>query len=214
MLWLKVDKMAILSGGIMKNKIKFDGMLMATFLTTIFYSSTYPYIHKEVMVEATDSFIALNQIINCISIVIFGYVWNKKSNALFKFYPAFCILESLLGILTTSFAILTNNILAYYLLDTFVFAIVTRNICCGGVKLRATRYNTEEKREHFDNNNNSVASVATIIGSVIAMFLNLNFAVMLCIATFGNIIDNIFYIFIFYQTKKGDVRHKKNTNII
>lgn len=178
-------------------------MLVATFLTTIFYSSTYPYIHKEVIVAATDSFIALNQIINCISIVIFGYVWNKKSNVLFRFYPAFCILESLLGILTTSFAILTNNILAYYLLDTFVFAIVTRNICCGGVKLRAKRYNTEEKREHFDNNNNSVASIATIIGSIIAMFLNLNFATMLCIATFGNMIDNIFYIFIFYNTKKG-----------
>ena len=28
-------------------RIKIDGMLMATFLTTLFYASTYPYIHKQ-----------------------------------------------------------------------------------------------------------------------------------------------------------------------
>lgn len=33
----------------MKMRYKIDGMLIATFLTTIFYSSTYPYIHKELM---------------------------------------------------------------------------------------------------------------------------------------------------------------------
>lgn len=189
----------------MKMRYKIDGMLIATFLTTIFYSSTYPYIHKEVMTVATDSFIALNQIINCVSIIVFGYLWNKKSDKLFKFYSIFCVLESMLGIMTTIFAIVTKNIIAYYLLDTFVFAIVTRNICCGGVKLRAIRYNSEEKREHFDNNNNSVSSLATILGSIIAMFLNLDFSTMLCIATFGNMIDNIFYIFIFNNTNK--VKH-------
>ena len=84
----------------MKMKYKIDGMLIATFLTTIFYSSTYPYIHKEVMTVATDSFIALNQIINCVSVIVFGYLWNKKSDKLFKFYPIFCILESMLGIMS------------------------------------------------------------------------------------------------------------------
>ena len=157
---------------------------------------------------ATDNFIALNQIINCISVVIFGWLWNKKSEKLFNFYPVFCVLETTLGIMTTAYAIITHNIIAYYLLDTFVFAIVTRNICCGGVKLRAIRYNSEEKREHFDNNNNSASSIATIIGSIIAMFLNLDFAIMLCIATFGNAIDNIFYIFIFLKTK--NIRRSQN----
>lgn len=182
---------------------------MATFLTTIFYSSTYPYIHKEVMMVASDSLIALNQIINCISIIICGWIWNNKSEKLFCFYPVYCVLETVLGIITTIYAIATGNIIAYYLLDTIVFAVVTRNICCGGVKLRAIRYNTEEKREHFDNNNNSVSSFATILGSVIAMFLNLDFKIMLCIATFGNMIDNVFYIFIFYHTK--ECRKGENT---
>lgn len=43
-----------------KTKIHIDGMLLATFLTTIFYSSTYPFIRKEVMTVATDSLISLN----------------------------------------------------------------------------------------------------------------------------------------------------------
>lgn len=188
-------------------KFHIDGMLLATFLTTIFYSSTYPFIHKEVITIATDTFIALNQIINCISVILFGYMWNKKSEKLFRFYPIYCVLETMLGIITTVFAITTRNILAYYMLDTIVFSVITRNICCGGVKLRAIRYNSEEKREHFDNNNNSVSSLATILGSVIAMFLNLNFETMICIATFGNAIDNMFYIFIFYRTRK-QVKHE------
>ena len=180
-----------------KTRMHIDGMLLATFLTTIFYSSTYPYIHKEVMTVASDSLIALNQIINCVSVIVCGWIWNKKSERLFRFYPVFCVTETTLGIMTTIFAITTRNILAYYVLDTIVFAVVTRNICCGGVKLRAIRYNSEEKREHFDNNNNSVSALATILGSVIAMFLDLNIETMLSIATFGNAIDNIFYIFIF-----------------
>ena len=186
----------------MKKRINIDGMLLATFLTTIFYSSTYPYIHKEVMMVASNTLIAFNQIINCISVIICGWLWNKVSEKLFEYYPVYCVLETVLGILTTTFAIITHNIVTYYLLDTFVFAIVTRNICCGGIKLRAIRYQTEEKREHFDNNNNSVSSLATIIGSVIAIFLKLNFATMLCLATFGNMIDNVFYIFIFIKTKQ------------
>lgn len=185
----------------MKNKI--DGMLLATFLTTIFYSSTYPYIHKEIMTVASDTLIAINQIINCVSIIIFGTLWNKKSDKLFQYYPLFCVLESVLGLSTTIFAMTTKNIIAYYVLDTVIFAVVTRNICCGGVKLRAIRYSSEKERECFDNNDNSSYSFATILGSIIAIFLKLDFNTMLCIATFGNMIDNIFYIFIYFNTKKN-----------
>lgn len=185
-----------------EKRINIDGMLLATFLTTIFYSSTYPYIHKQIMTVTSDSLIALNQIINCVSIIIFGLIWNNKSEKLFKYYPVFCIVETLLEIATTIYAIISHNMINYYILDTIVFAVVTRNICCGGVKLKAIKYNSEEEREHFDNNNNSAYSLATIIGSIIAMFLKLDFVKMLCLATFGNMIDNIFYINIFMKTKQ------------
>lgn len=184
-------------------KVNFDGILLATFLTTLFYSSTYPYIHKQVMTVASDDFIAINQIVDCLSIVLFGAIWNRLSDKLFKYYPAFCVAESILGILTSIYATVSNDVVGYYLLDTFVFALITRNICCGGVKLRAIRYKTEKAREKFDNNNNSMAAIATIVGSFIAMILSLDFAAMLWIATFGNMIDNIFYIFIYYKTQNA-----------
>lgn len=185
----------------MRNK-KVDGMIVATFLTTVFYSSAYPYIHKEIIMSISDQLIALNQIINCLSVVIFGILWNKYSDKLFIHYPTFCILETILNVGSTIWAIAARNLAAYYMIDTIIFAIVTRNICCGGVKLRALRYASENEREHFDNNNNSASAIASILGSLIAMVLELNFEVMLCIATFGNVIDNIFYFFIYKSTTK------------
>lgn len=179
----------------MKHK-KIDGMLAATFLTTIFYSATYPYIHKEIMSVANENLIAINQIINCISIVFFGYIWNKTSK-LFDYYHILCIAETLLGICSSLIATLTGNIIAYYIIDTLIFSIVTRNIICGGNKLRAMRYRSEADREHFDNNNLSANATATIIGSVVAMVLKLDFIKMLWIATLGNAVDNIFYIAIY-----------------
>lgn len=107
-------------------------MLLATLLTTLFYSATYPYIHKEIVSNVSDSIIALNQIINCISIIVYGRVWNKQSDRLFKFYPIFCILETALSIGSAIWAIMSGDIIAYYIVDTLIFAIVTRNICCGG----------------------------------------------------------------------------------
>lgn len=114
-----------------KTKKRIDGMLVATFLTTIFYSATYPYIHKEVLANVSDSVIALSQIVNCLSIVVLGSSWNKKSEKLFKYYPGFCVGETILGICSTVWATTTDNIMAYYIIDTLIFAIVTRNICCG-----------------------------------------------------------------------------------
>ena len=183
-------------------KIRIDGMLLATLLTNLFYSATYPYIHKQVMECVSDSIIALNQIINCLSIIIIGAIWNRKSKKLFNLYPLYCVLETMVGIVTTVYVIISKNIVVYYILDTLVFAIITRNIICGGIKLRAIRYDTEDKREHFDNNNNSMSAIATILGSVIAMFLTLNFNTMIILATIGNCIDNIFYIMIWYKTNK------------
>lgn len=181
-----------------RGRVKVDGMLTATFLTTLFYSSTYPYIHKEIISNVSDNFIAVNQIINCLSIVVFGLIWNKKKS-LFKFYPLFCILETVLGVSTTVYALLSKNIVCYYILDTLVFSLITRNIICGGARLRAMRYKTEDERAKFDNNDNSAMAAATIIGSLIAMILKLDFNAMLIIATFGNIIDNIFYINIYIK---------------
>lgn len=190
-------------------QIKFDGMILATLICTTFYSTSYPFIHKQIMYYTSDNLIALNQIINCVSIVLFGFIWNKTKR-LFNLYPALCIIEGILSIGSTIFAITTHNIVAYYIIDTLIFSIVTRNICCGGIKLRAMRYNTEEQRERYDNNNNSANAIGTIVGSCLAMILDLNFEVMLIIATIGNTADNIFYICIYYNERKKISESKIN----
>lgn len=189
-------------------KIKIDGMLVATFLTTMFYSATYPYIHKEIMANVTDTLIAVNQIINCVSIILWGWVWNRYKK-LFSVYAKICILETALSISSMILVITTHNIVNYYIIDTLIFSIVTRNIVCGGIRLKCMRYQTEEERERFDNNNNSMSAVATILGSLLAIIIDLSFPVMIILATIGNAIDNVFYIFIY----RNSVKHEENENV-
>ena len=124
------------------------------------------------------------------------------------YYRQYCVLETLATIFCTILCINTNNIIVYYILDTLFFCLITRNIICGIIKLTANRYKDEKERVIFDNNNNIAASVATIIGSLIAMILKLDFNIMLIIATIGNAIDNIFYIVIYTkQKRKNDKLH-------
>lgn len=186
-----------------RNVKKIDGMILATFLSTIFYSATYPFIHKEIVSIASESLIAVVQIINCISIVIYGWIWNKTSK-LFKYYQVLCVIETLLSITSSLIATFTGNVIAYYVIDTLIFSVITRNIICGGTKLRAMRYKTETEREHFDNSNSSANAVATIIGSALAMILKLDFIPMLWIATVGGAIDNIFYIAIYRKERESN----------
>lgn len=184
----------------------FDGMLLATFFTTLFYSATYPFIYKRIMSDPrmTEDFVALQQILNCLSVIVFSYIWEKKTDKLFKYYREFCIAEMFTTTSITIYCLATDNIVGYYILDSIGFALITRQIICGGIKLRANRYNTEQKRVSFDNKNNMFGSAATIIGSLLAMVLSLDFEIMLILATIGNAIDNIFYIIIYTnQTRKN-----------
>lgn len=191
-------------------KFKVDSMLLCTFICTTLYSATYPYIYKLVIAAISDRLLAVNQIVECMSIVFFGEVW-KRNKKFFKYYPVLCIIETIASIGLAVYTVITQNMVGYYILNTLIYALITRNIICGGIKLKALRYSTEETRERFDNNNNSVSSIATILGSLIAMVLNLNFSSMIIIAILGNTIDNIFYIYIYKcetgYAKDGSDRH-------
>ena len=180
------------------SRLKIDKMLLAAFLSTLFYSATYPYIHKIVVTQVSNTYLAINQIINCVSIIIYTQVYNRFSDKLFKYFPMQCLLETTIGICTTAFAIITGNIKAYYMLDTLVFAAITRGIICGETKLEVLVYNTEKKREQYDNNLCAANATATIIGSTVAMFMTLNINAMLILSTIGNAIDNIIYIIIYH----------------
>lgn len=161
-----------------------DAMLMATFFAQCFYSATYPYIYQQIMSSITGEIVACNQIVNCISVIIFSALWNRLSDKLFPFYAVLCVLECLTGLCTSLYVTFQpDNVLMYYVLDTLLFCLITRNIICGGVRLRAMCYPTEQQREHFDNSNNAVSAAATIIGSAAALFLHLDFVHMIWLAS-------------------------------
>ena len=184
-------------------RVKIDGMLLSTFLTTLFYSATYPYIHKYIVSIIPDSFLAGQNIICCLSIIVFGHLWNKYPEALFSKFPMLCIVEFVSTAISAAVVLITNNVNAYFVLDTLFFALISRNIICGAIKLKARRYTAETDRTEFDNKDNSMCAIATIIGSLVAMVLSLDFHIMIILASVGNLIDNVFYITIYYSTKKA-----------
>ncbi len=194
-------------------KIKsIDLMLLSTFLCTIFYTSTYPIIYKTIMSTIHKNFISINQIVACCSIILFNSIWNKHSNKLFKYFPALCALEMVCTLIVTIYISISKaSITSFYILDTLIFVIVTRNIICGGSRLKALKYSTPSKREKFDNNNSSYASLATIIGASISIALKMDFITMLWIAAFGNCIDNVLYMIIYKNLVKGD-KNEENIN--
>ena len=180
-----------------------DAMLLATFFADCFYSATYPYIYKQILAGISSDAVAAQQIVNCISVILFSTLWNKFSDSFFPSYAVLCVLECLAGLCMSLYVTFhPENLLMYYILDTTLFCLITRNIICGGTKLRAMRYPTEQQREHFDNQNNAVSAAGTLIGSAAAFFLHLDFVPMVWLATFGNMIDNIFYICIFLKQRK------------
>lgn len=156
----------------------------------------------------TEPLVALLQIIDCFSILIFSYIWNKKTDKMFKYYREYCVIETIVTILATTYCLLSGNIVSYYILNGVIFSLITRQIICGGIKLRAQRYNTEDKRTNYDNKNNMASSAATIIGSLLAIVLKLDFSIMLIISTIGNVIDNIFYIIIYTKQIKQNKEEK------
>ena len=101
-------------------KIKLDGMLLGALFATIFYSASYPCIHKVIMENVSDKLIALSQITNCLSIVFFGFIWNRQK-ILFRYFPIFCFCEIISTFSLTIYVINTNDIRAYYIADTLIF---------------------------------------------------------------------------------------------
>ena len=137
--------------------------------------------------------VALNSIIICIAGVIFPMIWNKHSK-LYNTYGYLLLIE-VIGYITIGTLICTNLIgnLSYYLLDTFLFAIISKNIICGGNKLRAMRYNSEKTREQYDNNANIVANFSSLLGFGISFLVTIPVNISFVLITFGVCIDNIFY---------------------
>lgn len=178
-------------------------MLIASFVSTLFYSASYPYIYAETIKAVSKHYISFEQFVSCVGVVTIGTLWNRYSNKLFKHYAKFLTAEIAADVFLFAHVIVTGNIKFYFLLNVVIYSVITKNLCCGGVKMRALVHNTEESRERYDNNSNSVNAVATIIGTIAAAVLPFSLTALFILALIGNTVDNIFYYYIYSKVVKS-----------
>lgn len=185
-------------------------MLLANLISTLFYSASYPYIYAELMKCVTQGYIGFEQIVSCVSTIIFGTLWNKYSSKLFSYYRQILLLEIIFDIILFTDVIIRNDLKFYFVLNVLIFAIITRNLCCGNIKMRAKVNPTEELRERYDNNANSICSGATILGTALALMFSFNLRTLFVLALIGNTIDNFFYLYIYNQIQKSESENDKS----
>lgn len=145
--------------------------------------------------------ISLNSICICIAGIVFPLLWNKNSDKLYKRYGALCTLETLLYIsICILFLISFLSPKAYYILDTMFFCLVTKNMICGGNKLRAKRYNNEKDREEYDNNAQFASNVSSLIGFSISLITSIPVNIGFILITIGICSDNFLYYHVWKES--------------
>ena len=171
-----------------------DKVIIANFLSNLFYSASYPAVHSYLMKTVGQRMISVNSLFACIGGIILPIIWNKYSDKLYKKYGAMLVTECIIYILIL-IMLLTNRmgLITYYILDTIFFALVTKSIICGGNKLRAKRYSNEADRVKYDNNSQMASNISKIIGFGISAIFTLSMKQAFVLSTIGICIDNIFF---------------------
>lgn len=178
-------------------------MLISNLISTLFYAMSYPYIYAETLKAVSKPYITFEQIVSCIGVIVFGTVWNRHGDKLFKHYRLILTLEVLADVFLFTHVLITGNLKFYFVLNVIIFATITKNLCCGGIKMRALVHPNENDRERYDNNANTVNSIATLSGATISLIFAFNLTTMFVFALIGNIIDNFFYLYI-YNKLQGE----------
>ena len=186
-------------------------MLLANFLSSLFYSMSYPYIYAETLKVVSTYYISFEQIITCISTVIFSVAWNRAGDKFFKHYRKIMIAEIIADVILFADVIIRGNLKFYFLLNVIIFAAITKNLSCGGIRMRAKVNPTEKQREAYDNNSNTVYALSTLAGTVIATIALPKINTLFFLALIGNTVDNFLYLYIYQKIKEtGDTNGGKN----
>lgn len=172
-------------------------MLFTNFICNIFYSMSYPYIYSEMMKVVSRSYVSGEQIVTCLGVVLFGILWNKKGDFLYKHYLKIVTLEIFADTFLFVNVLITGDLKFYFILNILINAFITRNMVNGCIRLRAKVHPDEKSRECYDNNYNIMNSIATLIGSGTALLIDMNITVLFIVALIGNIFDNFCYYYIY-----------------
>lgn len=178
-------------------------MLTANFISTLFYAASYPYIYAEMMKVIPQLYISIEQLLACIGTIVFCRVWNRYGDRLFRYYRLILWAEMTADVILFADVLIRRDLSFYFLLNVIIYASITRNLCCGGTKMRAIVNPTERLREQYDNNSNIVNSAATILGAGFAALFPQSLTVLFILALIGNVSDNLFYLYIYHKLTGG-----------
>ena len=130
---------------------KFDLLIISSIASNLFYSLSYPIVHTYLMSFVDSRTVSICSLMSCVIVALVNKLWLRYSKKLYKYFKHLLIIETIVYSILVGM-ILSNSIspYTYYIFDTLLFATITNNIICGGVKLKSLRYQGEE-REKFDN---------------------------------------------------------------
>lgn len=136
-------------------------MLTTNLICNLFYALSYPYIYAEMMKVVDRFYISGEQIVTCLGVIIFGVLWNKVGDFLYKHYLWVVTAEIIADLIMFTHVLITGDLKFYFVLNVLIYALITRNMANGGIRLRAKVHPDEKSRERYDNNCNIVNSIAT-----------------------------------------------------
>lgn len=187
---------------LLKKNSKYDALLLAGLTSNLFYSMSYPIVHTICIKDLSSNLLSFTSLLSCILAIILSQAWLKYSDKLYKTFGISLLLEGILyAILLVLFLSNKMTPAMYYVWDSIIMAIITRNIISGGNRLKAMRYRHEE-REIFDNKSTLYCNISCVIGfgfsSIITLSTNMAFILM----WIGMVVDNAFYYLIYRKESK------------
>jgi hypothetical protein len=108
--------------------------------------------------------------------------------------------------------LIRNDLKFYFLLNILIYSIITKHLSCGETKMRTRVNSTEKTREKYDNNLSIVCSVATLLGIGLETILSPKLTTLFILALIGNTIDNFFYLYIYRQIIKNNLKSEDDEN--
>lgn len=174
-------------------KIINDELILSSFISGLFYALAYPTIITKLISEAGSRIVSFNAICVSVAGIFIPMMWNKYSDTIYKKYGYLFIVETI-SYSIICLAVITAKITVknYYILDTILFCIVSKNLICGNNKLKVLRYKDKE-REEYDNNILLVSDASSLIGFIISFILSIPVNIAFICMTIGICADNFAY---------------------